>query len=316
MTQPSLISVVVPVYDERDSLEQLAAELLPVMRGLPGPFEVIFIDDGSRDGGDVVLAGLAALHDEIRVIKMRSNFGKGPALTAGFTEARGDIVITLDADLQDDPAEIPRMLAALDEGADLVSGWKQERHDPQNKRIPSKFFNAMARKASGLELHDLNCGFKAYRADVVHSLAIPGEMYRFIPAIAASEGFTVVEIPVNHRARKHGKSKYGFERYLRGLLDLVTISIVGRYRHRPMHLVGGAGLLLVAIGVIIGIYLTIIKILGEAIGGRPLLILAVLLIVVGIQLFTIGLVSELIQRGRLRSEEDEAASRIERIIEG
>lgn len=316
MTQPRLISVVIPVYDERDSLEQLAAELLPVMRGLPTPFEVIFIDDGSRDGSDVVLAGLAALHDEIRVIKMRSNFGKGPALTAGFTEARGDIVITLDADLQDDPAEIPRMLAALDEGADLVSGWKKERHDPFNKRIPSKFFNAMARKASGLELHDLNCGFKAYRANVVHSLAIPGEMYRFIPAIAASEGFRVVEIPVNHRARQHGRSKYGFERYLRGLLDLVTISIVGRYRHRPMHLFGGAGLLLFAIGVVIGIYLTIIKILGEAIGGRPLLILAVLLIVVGIQLFTIGLVSELIQRGRLRSEEDEAASRIERIIEG
>ena len=316
MTPPRLISVVIPVYDERDSLEQLAAELLPVMRGLPAPFEVIFVDDGSRDGGDVVLAGLAALNDEVRVIKMRSNFGKGPALTAGFTEAQGDIVITLDADLQDDPAEIPRMLAALDEGADLVSGWKKERHDPWNKRIPSKFFNAMARKASGLELHDLNCGFKAYRATVVHSLAIPGEMYRFIPAIAASEGFKVVEIPVNHRARQHGKSKYGFERYLRGLLDLMTISIVGRYRHRPMHLFGGAGLLLFAIGLIIGIYLTIIKILGEAIGTRPLLILAVLLIVVGIQLFTIGLVSELIQRGRLRSEEDEAASRIERIIEG
>lgn len=316
MTPPRLISVVIPVYDERDSLEQLAAELLPVMRGLSTPFEVIFVDDGSRDGGDVVLAGLAALNDEVRVIKMRSNFGKGPALTAGFTEAQGDIVITLDADLQDDPAEIPRMLAALDEGADLVSGWKKERHDPWNKRIPSKFFNAMARKASGLELHDLNCGFKAYRATVVHSLAIPGEMYRFIPAIAASEGFKVVEIPVNHRARQHGKSKYGFERYLRGLLDLMTISIVGRYRHRPMHLFGGAGLLLFAIGLIIGIYLTIIKILGEAIGTRPLLILAVLLIVVGIQLFTIGLVSELIQRGRLRSEEDEAASRIERIIEG
>jgi len=316
VTPPRLISVVIPVYDERDSLEQLAAELLPVMRGLSTPFEVIFVDDGSRDGGDVVLAGLAALNDEVRVIKMRSNFGKGPALTAGFTEAQGDIVITLDADLQDDPAEIPRMLAALDEGADLVSGWKKERHDPWNKRIPSKFFNAMARKASGLELHDLNCGFKAYRATVVHSLAIPGEMYRFIPAIAASEGFKVVEIPVNHRARQHGKSKYGFERYLRGLLDLMTISIVGRYRHRPMHLFGGAGLLLFAIGLIIGIYLTIIKILGEAIGTRPLLILAVLLIVVGIQLFTIGLVSELIQRGRLRSEEDEAASRIERIIEG
>ncbi len=151
MTAPRLISVVIPVYDERDSLEQLVNELLPVMRTVGTPHEVIFIDDGSRDGSDVVLAGLAALHEQIRVIKMRSNFGKGPALTAGFTEAEGDVIITLDADLQDDPAEIPRMLAALAEGADLVSGWKKERHDPWNKRIPSKIFNATARKASGLE---------------------------------------------------------------------------------------------------------------------------------------------------------------------
>ena len=316
MNTPRRISVVIPVYDERDSLEQLAAELLRVMRGIGAPFEVIFVDDGSRDGGDVVLAELARDHESIRVVRLRSNFGKGPALTAGFTEATGDIVITLDADLQDDPAEIPRMLAALDEGADLVSGWKQKRNDPMNKTVPSRIFNGVARKASGVELHDLNCGFKAYRADVVRALAIPGEMYRFIPVIAASEGFRVTEVPVNHRARRHGKSKYGFERYVRGLLDLITISFVGRYRHRPMHFFGGLGLLLFLAGVAISIYLTIVKILGEAIGGRPLLILGVLLIVVGIQLFTIGLVSELIQRGRMRSEDDEAASRIERVIGG
>jgi glycosyltransferase involved in cell wall biosynthesis len=220
------------------------------------------------------------------------------------------------ADLQDDPAEIPRLLAALDYGADLVSGWKQTRNDPLNKTLPSRVFNGVARKASGVDLHDLNCGFKAYRADVVRALAIPGEMYRFIPVIAASEGFRVAEVPVNHRARRHGRSKYGFERYLRGLLDLITISFVGRYRHRPMHFFGGFGLLLFVIGIGISVYLTIMKILGEAIGTRPLLLLGVLLIVVGIQLFTIGLVSELIQRGRLRSEEDEAASRIERIIDG
>ncbi len=314
MTPPILISVVIPVYDERDSLNQLVDELLPVMRAVAVPYEVIFVDDGSRDGSADVLAGLATRHDEIRVICMRRNFGKGPALTAGFRDARGDVVITLDADLQDDPTEIPRMLAALEEGADLVSGWKQNRQDPWNKRIPSKLFNATARKASGLDLHDLNCGFKVYRANVVKALAIPGEMYRFIPAIAASEGFIVTEIAVNHRARQHGTSKYGFERYLRGLLDLVTISFVGRYRHRPMHLFGGVGLLLFAIGVLIGAYLTVIKMFGEPIGSRPLLFLAVLLIVVGIQLFTIGLVSELIQRGRLRSEEDEAESRIARII--
>ncbi len=311
-----MLSVVVPVFDERDSLAELAAELLPVMEGIGAPFEVIFVDDGSRDGGDVVLAELARDHESIRVVRLRSNFGKGAALTAGFREARGDVVITLDADLQDDPAEIPRLLAALDEGADLVSGWKQKRNDPWNKTMPSRVFNSVARKASGVELHDLNCGFKAYRIDVVRALAIPGEMYRFIPVIAASEGFRVAEVPVNHRARRHGASKYGFERYLRGLLDLITISFVGRYRHRPMHFFGGLGLLLFLAGVGISIYLTIVKLLGEAIGGRPLLILGVLLIVVGIQLFTIGLVSELIQRGRMRSEEDEAASRIERVIEG
>jgi glycosyltransferase involved in cell wall biosynthesis len=218
----------------------------------------------------------------VRVVCLRSNFGKGAALTAGFREARGDVVITIDADLQDDPAEIPRLLEALDEGADLVSGWKQKRNDPMNKTVPSRIFNGVARKASGVELHDLNCGFKAYRADVVRALAIPGEMYRFIPVIAASEGFRVTEVPVNHRARRHGKSKYGFERYVRGLLDLITISFVGRYRHRPMHFFGGLGLLLFLAGVAISIYLTIVKILGEAIGGRPLLILGVLLIVVGI----------------------------------
>ncbi len=316
MTTHRLISVVIPVFDERDSLEELAAELLPVMESLGPPYEVIFVDDGSRDGGDAVMADLARRHEHVRVVCLRSNFGKGAALTAGFREARGDVVITIDADLQDDPAEIPRLLEALDEGADLVSGWKQKRNDPMNKTVPSRIFNGVARKASGVELHDLNCGFKAYRADVVRALAIPGEMYRFIPVIAASEGFRVAEVPVNHRARRHGKSKYGFERYVRGLLDLITISFVGRYRHRPMHFFGGFGLLLFLAGVAISIYLTIVKILGEAIGGRPLLILGVLLIVVGIQLFTIGLVSELIQRGRMRSEDDEAASRIERVIGG
>lgn len=316
MASHRLISVVTPVFDERESLEELVGELLPVMRAIGAPFEVIFVDDGSRDGGDLVLADLARRHDEIRVVRLRSNFGKGAALTAGFREARGEVVITIDADLQDDPAEIPRLLAALDDGADLVSGWKQQRNDPWNKTVPSRVFNGVARRASGVDLHDLNCGFKAYRADVVRALAIPGEMYRFIPVIAASEGFRVAEVPVNHRARRHGRSKYGFERYLRGLLDLITISFVGRYRHRPMHFFGGLGLLLFLVGVGISVYLTIVKILGQAIGGRPLLLLGVLLIVVGIQLFTIGLVSELIQRGRMRSEDDEATSRIERVIRG
>jgi hypothetical protein len=169
MASHRLISVVIPVFDERDSLEELAGEVLPVMRGNGAPFEVIFVDDGSRDGGDLVLADLARRHDEIRVVRLRSNFGKGAALTAGFREARGEVVITIDADLQDDPAEIPRLLAALDDGADLVSGWKQQRNDPWNKTVPSRVFNGVARRASGVDLHDLNCGFKAYRADVVRA---------------------------------------------------------------------------------------------------------------------------------------------------
>lgn len=316
MSRHRMVSVVIPVFDERESLGELASELMPVMQSLGRPFEVIFVDDGSRDGGDRVMAALARDHQAIRVVRLRSNFGKGAALTAGFREARGDVVVTMDADLQDDPAEIPRLLAALDQGADLVSGWKRERNDPWSKTMPSRVFNGVARRVSGVALHDLNCGFKAYRADVVRALAIPGEMYRFIPVIAASEGFRVAEVPVHHRARRHGRSKYGFERYARGLLDLVTISFMGRYRHRPMHFFGGLGLLLFVAGVGISAYLTIVKVLGQAIGGRPLLILGVLLIVVGIQLFTIGLVSELIQRGQLRSGDDEAAARVDRVIDG
>jgi dolichol-phosphate mannosyltransferase len=206
------------------------------------------------------------------------------------------------------------MLAALEEGADLVSGWKAERRDPFGKRAASKVFNGVTRRISGVPLHDLNCGFKAYRAEVVRSLPIAGDLYRYIPVLAANEGWRVRELAVNHRPRIHGKSKYGLERYVRGLLDLLTILFIGRYRHRPMHLFGGLGLVTTLAGLAISIYMAVLRITGHGIGNRPLLLLGVLLIVVGIQLFTIGLVSEMIQRNRQLTEADESRSRVERVI--
>ncbi|MFN8120930.1 MAG: glycosyltransferase family 2 protein [Thermoleophilia bacterium] len=308
------VSVVIPVYDEAESIEPLAAELLPVLRGLGRPFEVVFVDDGSRDGSGDRLVALAGREPEVLVVRLRRNFGKAEALMAGFGVARGEVIITMDGDLQDDPAEIPRMLDALDGGLDLVSGWKADRQDPIGKRLPSKVFNGVTRRVSGVPLHDLNCGFKAYRADCVRALALAGDQYRYIPVLAAYEGFRVGEIPVNHRARKHGRSKYGLERYARGLLDLLTITFLGRYRHRPMHLFGGVGLVMLFVGLLISAYMSVLRFLGNGIGNRPLLLLGVLLILVGIQLLTFGLLSEMIQRQHARSREDDAAARVRDVV--
>jgi glycosyltransferase involved in cell wall biosynthesis len=213
---------------------------------------------------------------------------------AGFDQAHGEIVVTIDGDLQDDPAEIPRLLAKLDEGFDLVTGWKTHRRDPISRRVLSRIFNRVTSAFSGVRLHDMNCGLKAYRADVVHGLRLYGELHRFIPVLAHYRGFRIAELPVNHRPREHGRSRYGVERYLRGFLDLLTVSFIGRYRHRPLHLFGGLGLLLGAIGSAILVYLTVIKALGHAIGQRPLLLLGVLLVVIGMQFFSLGLISEMI----------------------
>jgi glycosyltransferase involved in cell wall biosynthesis len=310
----AFVSVVIPVYNERESVRPLAQELLPVLRALGRRTEVLFVDDGSTDGTSEVLADLVAAEPEIAVVRLRRNFGKAAALMAGFREAQGDAIVTIDGDLQDDPAEIPRLLAELEAGADLVSGWKKERQDSWSKRAASRVFNGVTSRMSGVRLHDLNCGFKAYRAEVVRSLALTGDQYRYIPVLAANEGFRVSELAVNHRPRAFGSSKYGLERYVRGFLDLLTILFVGRFRQRPMHLFGGAGMLLIVGGVVICAYLAVLRLAGEGIGNRPLLLLGVLMIVVGVQLFTIGLVSEMIQRYHLRPQDDEARSRVERVI--
>jgi dolichol-phosphate mannosyltransferase len=289
-----VISVVVPVHDEERTVALLFDELQAALEPLDQPWEAVFVDDGSTDGSFAALTRLHNAKDNVRVVRLRRNFGKAAALAAGFAQASGEVVVTIDADLQDDPAEIPRLLAKLDEGFDLVSGWKAHRRDPVSRRALSRIFNWVTSRVSGLRLHDMNCGLKAYRAEVVKELRLYGELHRFIPVLAHYRGHRIAELPVNHRPREHGRSRYGVERYLRGFLDLLTVSFIGRYRHRPLHLFGGLGLGLGGLGFVILVYLTILKIYGHAIGERPLLILGVLLVVVGLQFFSLGLISELI----------------------
>jgi glycosyltransferase involved in cell wall biosynthesis len=310
-----VISVVVPVRNEERSLGPLFEELGDALEPLGDTWEVVFVDDGSTDGSFAALTRLHDSHSNVRVVRLRRNFGKAAALAAGFEQAAGDVVVTIDGDGQDDPAEIPRLLAKLDEGFDLVSGWKTRRRDPLPRRLLSRVFNAVTSRVSGIRLHDMNCGLKAYRGEVVRGLNLYGELHRFIPVLAHYEGYRVAELPVGHRPREHGRSRYGLERYLRGFLDLLTVSFMGRYRHRPLHLFGGLGLVLGTVGFVILVYLTAIKISGEAIGHRPLLTLGVLLMVVGLQFFSLGLISELVtsqheQRRRERERSDQHVDEI------
>jgi len=311
-----VISVVVPVRNEERSVALLVDELDSALQPLGIPWETIFVDDGSTDGTYAALTRLHAARDDVRVVRLRRNFGKAAALAAGFAQAGGEVIVTIDGDLQDDPAEIPHLLAKLEEGFDLVSGWKARRRDPLRRRLLSRVFNTVTRWISGVRLHDMNCGLKAYRAEVVRGLRLYGELHRFIPVLAHHRGFRIAELPVNHRPREHGRSRYGLERYLRGFLDLLTVSFIGRYRHRPLHLFGGLGLSLSLAGIGILVYLTIDKALGHAIGQRPLLILGVLLVVVGLQVFSLGLITELItsHHEERASERERAEALVEEIL--
>jgi len=303
--------------DEERTVERLYDELARVLEPRAEPWEVVYVDDGSRDGTAAALARLHAATTNVKVVRLRRSAGKAAALDAGFREVEGDLVVTIDGDLQDDPAEIPRLLARLDEGYDLVSGWKARRHDPLARRILSRVFNAVTGRISGVRLHDMNCGLKAFRVEVARELDLYGELHRFVPVLAHDLGFRVTELPVNHRAREHGRSRYGMERYLRGFFDLLTVSFMSRYRHRPLHLFGGLGLGLGASGTAILVYLTIVKLAGEPIGRRPLLLLGVLLVVVGIQFLSLGLLSELLtsqHRERLRATGDRTARLVDEIL--
>jgi glycosyltransferase involved in cell wall biosynthesis len=308
-----VISVVVPLLNEESSLEELYGEIAAALEPRGEPFEVVFVDDGSTDGSGSVLTRLHDAHSNVVVVRLRRNFGKAAALQAGFLEARGEVIVTIDADLQDDPAEIPQLLAKLDEGFDLVSGWKTRRNDPFLRRLFSRIFNWANAVISGVKLHDVNCGLKAYRAEVVQGMRLYGELHRFVPVLAAYQGYRVAEIPVNHRARQHGRSRYGFERYLRGFFDLISVTFMGRYRYRPLHLFGGVGLLMGALGFIILLYLSMLWFWGQGIGGRPLFFLGVLLVVVGIQFVSLGLLSELITSQH--EERIDERERTERMVE-
>ena len=289
-----MISVVVPLRDEELSVEPLYDEVAAALGRVDAPWEIVFVDDGSDDGTFAALTRLHARESRVRVVRLRRACGKAAALDAGFREAAGDIVVTIDGDLQDDPADIPRLLAKLDEGYDVVCGWKTRRRDPLTRRLASRLFNAVAGRLSGLRLHDMNCGLKASRAEVVRGLRLYGELHRYVPVLAHYRGYRVTELPVTHRLRPHGRSRYGMERYVRGFLDLLTVTFMGRYRYRPLHLFGGMGLLLALAGLAVLGYLTALKVAGEAIGHRPLLTLGVLLLVVGVQLLSLGLLSELV----------------------
>ena len=290
------VSVVIPVFDEEESLPELARQITDACEGAAYSFEVWIVDDGSRDDSWSVIETLHQRDPRFGGIRMRRNYGKSAALSVGFEQARGLHVVTMDADLQDDPSEIPNLVAELQAGHDLVSGWKKQRQDPLDKRLPSKFFNFVTRKISGIPLHDFNCGLKAYRSDVVKSVRVYGELHRYIPLLAKWEGYDrITELIIHHRPRRYGQTKFGFDRYIKGFLDLITVLFLTRFAARPMHFFGSFGTLAFLSGFLISLWISIDKIaFGNPIGDRPLLLLGVLMIVVGVQMFTIGLVGEMI----------------------
>lgn len=288
------ISIVIPAHNEEENLDKLRADLVRELEALGKTFEVILIDDGSIDSTYQKIAGFSREDRRFKGIRMRKNVGKANALAAGFEAACGEIVFTLDADNQDDPAEIPRFLEKMDEGYDLVSGWKRVRHDPSQRVIASRVFNGAIRVISGVPLHDFNCGFKSYRLEVVKGISLYGEWHRFIPVLASHQGFRVAEVEVRHHPRVHGKSRYGWERYFRGFADLLTILFLSQYSERPAHLFGGIGFVLGGIGFVISLFLSILHFTQGTIEGRyPMLSLGVLLMILGAQFFFTGLIAEL-----------------------
>ena len=293
------ISIVIPAYNEAESLPVLIQQLQAVIKTEAYTAEVIFVNDGSTDETAEVLEQLASKQFSamlwIDVIHFRQNQGKSAALTAGFAAARGDVVITMDADLQDDPTEIPKLLDALDNGDnDVVSGWKYPRKDPLEKRVFSFVFNRITALFTGVKLHDMNCGFKAYRLEVVKELHLYGDLHRYIPILCAQAGYRVGEVKVKHHPRRFGVSKYGLKRIPKGFFDLLTVLFLTRYLKRPLHVFGMIGSLVAFIGVIIGCYLAVLWFMKGGIGFRPLLILSVLMVILGAQFFSIGLLGELV----------------------
>ena len=292
------LSIVIPLYNEEENVEQLHTQLKAALEGVDREYEIIIVDDGSTDGSFDVLKRLHEGDERLKVIRFRRNFGQTAAFAAGFDRSQGEVVITLDADLQNDPADIPLLLEKIEEGYDVVSGWRLHRQDPfLTRRLPSMIANWLISQVTGVHLHDYGCSLKAYRREVVKNVQLYGELHRFIPAIANWMGVSVAEVPVRHYARRFGKSKYGLSRTARVLLDLLTVRFLLSYSTRPIHIFGGLGLMSFVVGIGLGGYLSFVKFaLGQKIGDRPLLLLAILLMVLGVQLISMGLLGELVVR--------------------
>ncbi|HHL39512.1 MAG TPA: glycosyltransferase [Deltaproteobacteria bacterium] len=291
------VSVVIPVYNEEESIQPLYEELTAVLATLGRPYEIVFVDDGSRDASLERLEEIQRRDGRVVVVSLRRNFGQTAAMAAGFEYARGDIIVTMDADLQNDPRDIPALLEKTDR-YDVVSGWRKQRKDRfLTRRLPSIAANRLISKVTGVKLHDYGCTLKAYRSDVVKNIRLYGEMHRFIPAIATWYGATVTEVETNHRPRRFGSSKYGLSRTVRVLLDLLTVKFLQSFSTRPIHAFGPAGLVLASAGTAIGVYLSFLKIFRhEDIGTRPLLLLAILLLILGVQIIVMGLLGEMLAR--------------------
>ncbi len=299
-----MISVVIPLYNEEESLKELSFGLEKVFDFLKCNYEVIFIDDGSTDNSFARIKDINRKNQKFHCIKLRRNYGKSAALAKGFKAAKGNIVITMDADLQDDPEEIPDLIKVLNSGFDLVSGWKKIRYDPFIKKHTSKFFNYFTSKLSGIKLHDFNCGLKAYKKDVVKSLSIYGEMHRYIPAIAHLSGFKVTEKTVKHHARKYGVTKFGASRFVNGFLDLLTVVFTNKYMKRPLHFFGSIGMISSFAGFVISLYLIILKFFeGKPLSDRPLFLIGIFLIIVGVQFMSLGLIAEMITKTNIKDDD-------------
>jgi glycosyltransferase involved in cell wall biosynthesis len=309
------VSVVIPVYNEEENIPLLYKELKEVLEKLPYDYEIIFVDDGSTDRTYEILKRLAQEDKRVKVIRFRRNYGQTAAMYAGFQYAQGDVIITMDGDLQNDPRDIPKLLEKIKEGYDIVSGWRKNRKDPFLSRIlPSKIANWIISKVTGVHLHDYGCTLKAYRKEVAKNFRLYGDMHRFLPAVAKSFGAKITEIVVNHRPRLHGKSKYGIGRTIRVILDILLVKFLNDYLNRPMYVFGATGLFLLGLGFLILLYLAVEKIFfGQSIGNRPLLILGVLLFLSGLQLLSTGIIAEVVIRTYYESKRD-VPYRVEEVL--
>ena len=304
------ISVIVPSFNEADSIPELLDRIHASITGMGRTYEVWIVDDGSTDGTFAAAAAVAGRRAEAHAIQFTRNHGKAAALQAGFDAAAGDIVITMDADLQDDPAEIPDLVARIEQGWDLVSGWKQDRKDSFIKNQTSKIFNGVTSLATGLRLHDFNCGLKAYRREVIETVKVYGEMHRYIPALAHREGFRVTEMPVRHHKRTHGITKYGPARFINGFLDLMTLMFLSGRASSPLHLFGRIGVFSFAVGAVIDLYFLGLWLAGHGLRLRPLLLLGVVLVLLAVQFISLGLIAELVVAGRHPEQEYRVRRRI------